>query len=139
DRRATSWVPPSWGEATFLPLRSDAVAIARLTTSDAPPDVEPATIRTAFPPDRWNALIAGFGPTNVASRAPEKMASTAAGPALNVWVDSFTFEPRAAAKIPFSTPTSAGACVTLGKQPRCRVTDEEELEPPPHAPPSAET
>jgi hypothetical protein len=50
----------------------------------------------------------------VASRAPENSASTAAGPALNVLSSSLS-GPRAAWKMPFSTPTMAVAWVTFGK------------------------
>ena len=51
------------------------------------------------------------------STAPAGSASTAAGPALSV-VDSSVSWPSARSKMPFSTPTMAGAWVTLGKQPR---------------------
>jgi hypothetical protein len=54
--------------------------------------------------------------------APLKMASTAAGPALNAWGASVTSAPSFSAKIPFSTPTSPGAWVMLGKYPRRSVT-----------------
>jgi len=50
-----------------------------------------------------------------ASSAPEKSASTAAGPALNVAVVSLTFAPRFLAKMPDSTPTMAVAWVMLRK------------------------
>src|SRR5207248_2074125 len=62
-RRATSWVLPSCGDASFLPLRSAALLIDGFTTSPAPPDVAPAMSRTAWPLDFWKALIAGLGPT----------------------------------------------------------------------------
>ena len=39
----------------------------------------------------------------------------AAGPALKVFGSSVTFEPSFSAKMPFSTPTSAGAWVMFGK------------------------
>ena len=45
-------------------------------------------MRTASPFDCAYALIAGLGPMNVASIAPPKSASTAAGPALKIWVVS---------------------------------------------------
>jgi hypothetical protein len=48
----------------------------------------------AVPFDFWNALIAGFGPTNAMSRSPLKSACTASGPALNVLTSSVTFVPR---------------------------------------------
>src|SRR5256885_13993724 len=86
-----------------------------LTTRAAPPLAAPEMILIAWPWDLAYALIAGFGPTYVASTAPEKTASAAAGPALNVSV--FGARPRCLAKIPFSTPTSAVACVMLGKKP----------------------
>jgi hypothetical protein len=59
--------------------------------------------------------MAGLGPTYVASTAPEKIASVAAGPALKVAV--FGALPRCLVKIPFCTPTSAVACVMFGKKP----------------------
>ena len=48
-RSATSWVLPSWGLATCLPLRSAAELMPSLTTSSAPAEAAPATIRTASP------------------------------------------------------------------------------------------
>src|SRR5712691_6869019 len=72
-RSATSWV---------LPSRPAADVISGLTTRYAPPDVAPAMIRIAAPLDLAKALIAGFGPMNVASIAPFRSASDAAGPAL---------------------------------------------------------
>ena len=59
--------------------------------------------------------MAGFGPMYVASIAPEKSASIAAGPALNVLVSSLTLAPSFSAKMPFSTPTIAVAWVMFGK------------------------
>ena len=84
------------------------------TTSCAPPEVAPETMRTASPFDCANALMAGLGPMNVASIAPPNSASTAAGPALKIWVVSFV-SPSASWKVPSSTPTRATACVRLAK------------------------
>jgi hypothetical protein len=61
-RRATSWVLPSWGVASFLPRRSAGPEMEGLTTRAAPPEVAPATMRTASPPERAKALMAGLGP-----------------------------------------------------------------------------
>src|SRR5438477_4145448 len=62
ERRATSWVLPNWGEAIFLPFRSAGVLIEGFTTSSAPPDDAPATMRTALPLGFEKALMAGLGP-----------------------------------------------------------------------------
>ena len=85
------------------------------TTRNAPPDAAPAMMRDAAPCDCANAFTAGFGPTYAMSSAPENSASTAAGPALKIAVCRSTFLPSFLAKIPPSSPTSAGACVTLSK------------------------
>jgi hypothetical protein len=77
--------------------------------------VLPAMIRMASPSDWAKALMAGFGPMNVASMASENSASVASGPALNVAVSNVTSSPRAASNRPSSTPMMAGACVTFGK------------------------
>ncbi len=61
-RSATSCVLPSCGVASFLPTRSAGVVISGCTTSAAPPDVAPATMRIASPSDFAKALMAGFGP-----------------------------------------------------------------------------
>jgi hypothetical protein len=61
-RSATSCVLPSWGVATFLPLRSAALLISGFTTREAPADVAPATIRNASPLDFAKPLIVGLGP-----------------------------------------------------------------------------
>ena len=45
-------------------------------------------MRMASPFDFWKALIAGFGPMNVASIESANSASTASGPALKVEVSS---------------------------------------------------
>ena len=58
--------------------------------------------------------MAGFGPMNVASMAPESSASMAAGPALKVVVSSLV-SPSASWKVPFFTPSTAEAWVTFGK------------------------
>jgi hypothetical protein len=55
-------VLPSWGLASFFPSSCAGAVIDGWTTRAAPPDVAPATIRIASPPDCANALIAGFGP-----------------------------------------------------------------------------
>src|SRR2546421_11965554 len=74
---------------------------------------------------------------NEASSAPEKSASTAAGPALNVDVFRVTFGPRKRAKILFLRPTMADPWVTLAKYPSRSVTGPEllvlALPLPPHA------
>ena len=112
-RRATSWVLPSDGVASVLPIRSSAESMSCATTSEAPPDVVPAT-RVTSPPDSANALMAGLGPMNVASMDSESRASLASVPELNVKVSRLA-SPRFSAKIPSSTPMMAGAWVTLGK------------------------
>ena len=106
---------PSWGVATFLPFRSAALLIFGLTTSAAPAEVAPATMRIASPFDLEKALMAGLGPMKVASMAPENRASVAAPPALKSVVFRLTSGPSLSAKIPFSTPAMAEAWVTLGK------------------------
>ncbi len=83
------------------------------TTSDAPPEVVPATSVTA-PSDLAKALMAGLGPMNVASMDSDRRASLASVPALKVKVSSVA-SPRASANRPSSTPMMAGAWVTLGK------------------------
>jgi hypothetical protein len=55
-------VPPSWGDASFLPLRPAASVISGLTTRRAPPDLAPEMMRTASPLDLVKALIVGLGP-----------------------------------------------------------------------------
>ncbi len=90
------------------------MSIPSRTTSCAPPDVEPATMRTASPFDFTKLLIAGLGPMNVASMAPALRASIAAGPALKTCVVSVV-SPRASSNWPPATPTSAGAWVTFAK------------------------
>ncbi len=72
-------------------------------------------MRTASPSDLEKALMAGFGPMNVASSAPEKMASTASGPALNGFGVSVTLSGNAASKMPCLRPASAVAWVRFGK------------------------
>src|SRR6266550_2444262 len=114
-RSATSWVLPSCGDATVLPRRTAADVISGLTTRYAPPDVAPAMIRIAAPLDLAKALIAGFGPMNVASIAPFRSASDAAGPALKDETVNVTPGPRAFWMIPLSTPTIAVAWVMFGK------------------------
>ena len=51
-RRATSWVLPSDGVASLVPARSAGVSMPSRTTSAAPPEVVPATMRSASPPER---------------------------------------------------------------------------------------
>ena len=106
---------PSDGVASVLSFRSAGALMPSRTTSEAPPDVVPATMRSASPFDLAYPLIAGFGPMKLASRAPENIASMTSVPELNVVVSSFTDEPRASANVPSSTPMIAGACVTFGK------------------------
>ncbi len=98
-----------------MPARSSGESIPSATTRLAPPEVVPATIRNASPSDWANPLIAGLGPMNVASIAPDSSASIASPPALKCETSSVTFGPRASAKTPLSTPTIAGAWVTFGK------------------------
>ncbi len=105
---------PSDGVARVFPAKSSTDWMSSLTTSAAPPDVVPAMIRTASPSDCAKALIAGLGPMNVMSMAPLNIASTASVPALKVAVSSAT-SPSSSWMKPFSTPTMAGAWVTLAK------------------------
>ena len=93
-----------------------------LTTSNAPPEVEPAMTRIASPWDWTKALVVGLGPTNVASIELERIAVMASPPALKVCVSMVTLLPSAAAKKPFVMPTSAGACVRFGKYPSRSVS-----------------
>ena len=88
--------------------------ISGLTTNAAPLLVAPATIRSASPLDLTKALMAGLGPMNVASMAPESSDSIAAGPALKVVVSSLV-SPSASWNVPFFTPSTAEAWVTFGK------------------------
>ena len=60
-RSATSWVLPSWGDATVLPLRSAALLIDGLTTKYAPPEAEPETIFTPLS-SLVHAVMVGLGP-----------------------------------------------------------------------------
>src|SRR5690242_965200 len=82
-RSATSCVLPSCGLASFVPLSWLGLVIEGFTTRNAPPDASPEMILIAVPCDFCHALIAGLGPTYVASRPPERSAFTASGPALN--------------------------------------------------------
>lgn len=101
--------------AIFLPRSCSTEVISGLTTRATPPEAAPETTRTASPLDLEKAFTVGFGPMYVASSAPEKIASIAAGPALKVFVSSLTSLPSFSAKMPCSTPTTAGAWVMLGK------------------------
>ena len=105
---------PFCGVAMILPLSWSGEVMSGETTSWAPPDVEPAMIRTAWPLDLANALIAGLEPMNPASSEPPSSAETSSPPALNVCVVSFV-EPSSAVKKPWATPMIAGAWVMLGK------------------------
>ena len=96
-RAATSCVLPSWGVATFWPFRSAAELMVGLTTSEAPPEVAPATMRRASPFDFTKPLMVGLGPMKVASMAPENRASVAAPPALKIEVFRSTLGPRLSA------------------------------------------
>jgi hypothetical protein len=60
-----------------------------LTTSWAPPDVEPAITRTPSPLDLANPLMAGLEPMKPASSEPPSSAAISSPPALNVCVVSF--------------------------------------------------
>src|SRR2546421_694552 len=83
DRRATSCVLPSSGDATFWPFRSAADLMTYFVIRKAPPDVAPEMILIA-PLEVRKALTAGFGPMYAASSAPESRAVTSSGPALKV-------------------------------------------------------
>ena len=85
------------------------------TTSEAPPDVVPETMRKAAPLDWAKPLIAGLGPMKLASRLPANSASTTSVPELNVCSSSSTLGPSASSNNPLSTPMIAGAWVTFGK------------------------
>jgi hypothetical protein len=82
-------VLPVCGVAMRLPRSCSTLVISGFTTSAAPPEVAPATMRSASPLLLTKALMAGLGPMYVASIAPANSASTAAGPALKVCVVSF--------------------------------------------------
>ena len=71
-------------------------------------------IFSAVPLEVAQPLMAGFGPMYVASMAPEKSASMAAGPALKVFGSSLVL-PRDCWNRPFLTPIRAGAWVMFGK------------------------
>ena len=62
-RSATSWVLPSDGVASVLPLSWEAEVMPFATTIEAPPVAAPEMILIALPPDFCQALMAGFGPT----------------------------------------------------------------------------
>src|SRR5919197_1830797 len=115
-RSATSCVFPSSGVPSFLPRSWSGAVIDGFTTSSAPPEVAPATSRSASPWLLTYALTAGLGPTYVASTDPPSSASMALGPALNFAVDSFV-EPRSCCRIPWLIPTSPLACVTFANTP----------------------
>ena len=77
------------------------------TTSCAPPEVEPATSRTASPLDFANALIAGPEPMKPASSELPSSAETSSGPALKVWVVSFV-EPSSCVEVAVRHPDQRG-------------------------------
>src|SRR3954465_9581405 len=60
-RSATSWVLPSCGDATLLPLRSAALLMDGLTTRYAPPDAAPEMIFTPLF-NLVQAVMVGLGP-----------------------------------------------------------------------------
>ncbi len=62
-RSATSWVLPSAGVASDLPLSWGALVMPFFTTREAPPEAAPEMILMAVPLDFCHALIAGLGPT----------------------------------------------------------------------------
>ncbi len=66
-RRATSWVLPSEGVASFCPLSWAGLLMLFFTTSAAPPEAAPEMTLISFPLEVCHALIAGFGPTYAAS------------------------------------------------------------------------
>ena len=98
-----------------MPARSSGESIPSATTRLAPPEVVPATIRSASPFDWAKPLIAGLGPMNVASIAPESSASIASPPALKLRDLQRHVRAEGLGEGPVSTPTIAGAWVTFGK------------------------
>ena len=63
SRSATSWVLPSDGVASDLPLSWAAELTRFETITEAPPVATPEMILIAVPLDFCQALIAGLGPT----------------------------------------------------------------------------
>src|SRR2546421_3919142 len=114
DRRATSCVLPSSGDATFWPFRSAADLMTYFVIRYAPPDVAPEMILIA-PLEVRKALTAGLGPMKAASSAPDSRAVTSSGPALKVPGLKSTPAPRLLVKIPSWTPTTALAWVRFGR------------------------
>jgi len=70
----------------FAKSLGELIPASFLTTKTAPPLDTPATIFRSFPSDTTYPLIAGFGPTYVASILFANNASIADGPALNTVV-----------------------------------------------------
>ena len=102
--------------AIFLPSSCSGLVISGLVTRNAPPDVDPPTMRSASPSDWAKPLMAGLGPMKLASMASAKSASIASGPALKVFeASSVTLSARASSKKPSFTPTIAGPWVMFGK------------------------
>jgi hypothetical protein len=76
------------GVATILFLSCSGEVMSGLTTSWAPPDVEPAITRTPSPLDLAKPLMAGLEPMKPASSEPPSSAAISSPPALNVCVVS---------------------------------------------------
>src|SRR5215468_4512334 len=93
-RTATSWVLPTDGVASDLPLSCAALVMPFFTTREAPPEAAPEMILTAVPWDFCHALIAGLGPTYAASSWPARIAVVSSVPLLKTVVFSATFLPR---------------------------------------------
>src|SRR4051794_18493299 len=57
ERRATSWVPPRWGDASFLPLRSAGPLIGGLAPRRGPPGVGPGRVGAGAPVGWAEAVV----------------------------------------------------------------------------------
>src|SRR5260370_19226652 len=88
-----------------------------VSRTEEPPVAAPDMTLIPGTPDFWHALIAGVGPTYAASNWPASSAVVSCVPLLKIDVLSVTFLPRSLVKKPLSTPTSAGACVTVARKP----------------------
>ena len=98
-----------------LPARSSGDSMPSLTTRAAPPEVVPATMRTASPSVWAKALMAGLGPMNVASMPSASRASPASVPESKVLYSTVAVPSRAVSKKPSWTAATAGPWVTFGK------------------------
>ena len=103
------------GVAIFLPARSSGDWMESFTTRAAPPEVVPATRRTASPSVWAKALMAGFGPMKVASMPSASRASPASVPESKVEYSMLATPSRESSKKPSLTAAIAGAWVTFGK------------------------